>query len=102
MTSTTARKEPMNKDRTSESVGMTFPFKLFEMLEDVEKEGNTGMVSWRHHGHSFTVHEPDVFVEKIMPYYFNQSKYKSFQRQLNLYGFVCIPRGEDKGKTEAC
>ena len=79
---------------------MTFPFKLYEMLEDVEKEGDTTLVSWRPHGKAFTVHKPDEFVEAIMPYYFNQTRYKSFQRQLNLYGFVCIPRGDDKGKDE--
>lgn len=103
MTTTGAKNEAIMEDRrVRECIGMTFPFKLYGMLEDVEKEGDTCMVSWRHHGNAFTVHEPHVFVEKIMPYYFNQSKYKSFQRQLNLYGFVCIPRGEDKGKTAAC
>jgi hypothetical protein len=98
----------MKDRRTLECIGMmTFPFKLYEMLQDVDKGGvhhsSTRMplvVSWRHHGNAFTVHEPEIFVKKIMPHYFNQSKYKSFQRQLNLYGFVCIPRGEDKGKCD--
>ena len=67
------------------------------MLEDMAQEGDDSIVSWRPHGKAFTVHRPDEFVEKIMPYYFKQSRYKSFQRQLNLYGFVCLPRGDDKG-----
>jgi hypothetical protein len=30
---------------------------------------------------------PDLFVERIMKHFFNQTKYKSFQRQVNLWGF---------------
>jgi len=33
------------------------------------------------------VHNPDIFVNKIMKSHFQQTKYKSFQRQLNLWGF---------------
>lgn len=87
----------MQDRRTRECMGMTFPFKLYEMLQDAEKDGETCIVSWRHHGNSFTIHEPAIFCENIMPYYFDQGKYKSFQRQLNLYGFVWL-RGEGKGK----
>lgn len=33
------------------------------------------------------VHIPEAFVEKVMKNHFQQTKYKSFQRQLNLWGF---------------
>jgi len=61
-------------------VATPFPWKLHEMLEDAATEGNEHIVSWQTHGHSFIVHKPKVFVEKIMPTYFNQSKFASFQR----------------------
>jgi hypothetical protein len=32
-----------------------------------------------------------------MPLYFRQSKITSFQRQLNLYGFIRITQGLDRG-----
>jgi HSF-type DNA-binding len=33
------------------------------------------------------VHKPEAFVDKVMKNHFQQTKYKSFQRQLNLWGF---------------
>ena len=36
------------------------------------------------------------FVSTIMPIFFNQSKFASFQRQLNLYGFSRFANGPDK------
>lgn len=78
-------------------VATPFPWKLHEMLDASYEEGNEWIVSWQPHGRSFTVHKPKIFVEKIMPTYFNQSKYASFQRQLNLYGFSRLTSGKDKG-----
>lgn len=64
-----------------------FPWKLHEMLEKAELEGKEAIVSWMPSGRAFRVHQPEVFVKDIMTNHFQQSKYKSFQRQLNLWGF---------------
>ena len=74
-----------------------FPWKLHDMLERVDIDGFEHIVSWQPHGRSFMVHKPDEFVEQVMPVYFNQTKFASFQRQLNLYGFRRITQGRDKG-----
>lgn len=76
---------------------LPFLWKLHEMLDDVEKTGDDHIVSWMPDGASFRVHKPKSFVQKIIPYYFNQSKFKSFQRQLHLYEFVRTPRGINAG-----
>ena len=75
-----------------------FPWKLHEMLDLVERQGDEHIVSWLPGGRSFRVHMPELFVERIMKLCFNQTKYKSFQRQLNLWGFErnsteCIEKG---------
>ena len=74
-----------------------FPFKLHRMLEDVERDCNTHIVSWLSHGRAFCVHKPKDFVTDIMPKYFRQTKITSFQRQLNLYGFNRLTKGVDSG-----
>ena len=56
----------------------------------MEKESKLELkqiVSWMPHGKAFKVHNPTDFVNYIMPQFFSQSKYTSFQRQLNMYGF---------------
>mmetsp|Transcript_31020 Transcript_31020/g.74944 ORF Transcript_31020/g.74944 Transcript_31020/m.74944 type:complete len:518 (-) Transcript_31020:411-1964(-) len=78
-------------------VSTPFPWKLHIMLEAIDKEGDTNVVTWLSHGKAFIVHKPKDFVNEIMPKFFNQSKYASFQRQLNLYGFQRLLTGPDKG-----
>jgi hypothetical protein len=67
------------------------------MLSRVTEEGIDDVVSWLPHGRSFIVHDKRKFVEEIMPRFFHQSKFTSFQRQLNLYGFVRLTAGRDRG-----
>jgi hypothetical protein len=76
---------------------IAFPVRLFDMLTDVEAQGQTSIVSWLSHGRALRVHDPDAFVTKILPLYFKQSKITSFQRQLNVYGFRRIVFGRDAG-----
>ena len=45
----------------------------------------------------FVVHDKKQFVDKILSLWFRQSKWASFQRQLNMYGFKRLSSGPDKG-----
>jgi hypothetical protein len=67
------------------------------MLGDAAKIGHGSIVSWQPHGMSFRVHQPEVFTRTVMSRYFKQTKYKSFLRQLHIYGFHRIAKGRDRG-----
>jgi hypothetical protein len=69
---------------------LKFPCKLYRLLMETESRGLTHIVSWHKEGKSFRVHDQESFVEEILPRYFKKSKYRSFQRQCNLYGFSRI------------
>mmetsp|Transcript_11729 Transcript_11729/g.17205 ORF Transcript_11729/g.17205 Transcript_11729/m.17205 type:complete len:185 (+) Transcript_11729:79-633(+) len=96
-----------NKDDSSSSddgqtvarggVATPFPWKVYDMLETAEVDGFEDLVSWIPHGRAFMVHHPQKFVEQVMPIWFSQTKFASFQRQLNLYGFRRLTTGRDKG-----
>ncbi|CAJ1954840.1 unnamed protein product [Cylindrotheca closterium] len=73
-----------------------FPLKLHSMLEAVQSEGLEHIVSWQPHGRCFVVHDAKKFVA-ILEQHFKISKVSSFQRQLNLYGFQRLTKGQDKG-----
>ncbi|CAJ1934572.1 unnamed protein product [Cylindrotheca closterium] len=62
------------------------------MLETVEKEGNTSIISWLpgHPQDAFKVHKKEEFMEHVLPRFFDQTKFKSFLRQLNVWGFERI------------
>lgn len=78
-------------------VSVSFPLKLHQVLEQVEVDGHSHVVSWQPHGRCFVIHKPKEFTDHIMPHYFRQTKLTSFQRQLNLYGFQRLTRGADSG-----
>lgn len=73
-----------------------FPWKLHRVLEESEPCGFNDIVSWQGN-RSFKVHDPKNFEKSIMKKFFNQTRYKSFQRQLNIYGFERITVGTDIG-----
>lgn len=75
----------------------TFPMKLHSLLERVEADGYSHIISWQPHGRCFIVHNPKEFADAILPSYLRQAKLTSFQRQLNLYGFARLTRGKDAG-----
>mmetsp|Transcript_118017 Transcript_118017/g.176319 ORF Transcript_118017/g.176319 Transcript_118017/m.176319 type:complete len:378 (+) Transcript_118017:96-1229(+) len=74
-----------------------FPWKLHELLDVAEADAFTNIVSWLPNQHSFRVHDIQKFVDHIMKRFFKQTKYKSFQRQLNMWGFERILNGPEKG-----
>lgn len=75
----------------------TFPFKLYRVLADAEKDGNEGIISFCSQGRAFFILRPEEFTKKIMPKYFTTTRMASFQRQLNIYGFRRIKEGHNKG-----
>jgi len=80
-------------------VTIPFPSKLYKMLDHIHsKEPELAeIVSWQPHGRCFLVHKPKAFAENVLAMFFQQKKYASFQRQLNLYGFSRITKGPDRG-----
>lgn len=78
--------KPPNRRRGG--ITVTFPQKLHAMLCEIERDGQmSSIVSWHPEGKSFLIHNTTGFVAKILPTYFRQSKFQSFQRQLNAYSF---------------
>jgi hypothetical protein len=75
----------------------SFPIKLHTLLEDASRLGFDDVVCWQPGGASFKVLQPKRFDSEIMKNYFQQTKYKSFQRQLNIYGFRRVHHGPFKG-----
>lgn len=77
-----------------------FPQRLMKILDDSEL---TDVISWLPHGRSFVIIRPDVFSEKVLPRYFpstdsrSSTKYPSFTRKLNRWGFRQATRGPDTG-----
>ena len=72
--------------------GTNFPSKLYEILS---RNDIADIISWSPHGRSWKVHKPKVFEERIIPQYFRHSKYNSFTRQVNGWGFHRITQGAD-------
>jgi hypothetical protein len=77
-----------------------FPWRLHKMLEDMEAKGLSWIVSWLPDGRSFQVHCSAKFVEMVSTDYFRHKRFKSFQRQLYLYGFKSLEDAVKRGTSD--
>lgn len=71
-----------------------FPAKMMAILS---RPDLSHIVSWLPHGRSWKVHKPREFECKVIPTYFEHSKFSSFIRQANGWGFRrMISKGPDR------
>ena len=73
-----------------------FPGRLHDLLEYVESQNMSHIVSWCRNGTAFMVHRPDELLQ-LLSFYFGQTKYRSFTRQLNMWSFEREEYGHYKG-----
>lgn len=93
------RTQPESYDSSSSgsspcSVGLpsalkfAFPTKLYAMLELADSIPDfSKAITWLPHGRAFLIIDEVAFMQKIVPYFFNQTHLRSFNRQLHLWGF---------------
>jgi len=72
----------------------SFPVQLMEILS---REGYSNIIMWLPHGKSFIVKDKKKFISIVSPCYFQETKFESFLRKLNRWGFVRISTGDEKG-----
>jgi hypothetical protein len=60
-----------------------FPGKLHDLLTYAERNGLDYIISWVHGGKAFMVNNQYQLLQ-ILPIFFGQTKFRSFQRQLNV------------------
>mmetsp|Transcript_13445 Transcript_13445/g.27218 ORF Transcript_13445/g.27218 Transcript_13445/m.27218 type:complete len:268 (-) Transcript_13445:150-953(-) len=58
--------------------------KTYEMVDDPRTDN---VVCWAEDGNGFIVKNADVFCSKVLPTYFRTKRFRSFVRNLNMYGF---------------
>lgn len=70
-----------------------FLHKLWTML-DPSREDNSNILCWDREGDKFHVLDIQAMETHILPRYFRHSKFSSFQRQLNYFGFKKVGKGK--------
>jgi hypothetical protein len=77
-------------------IGICSKWQLMDILNNDEEHGDN--IAWLPHGRGFMIYKKKLFETKIMPKYFHKnSKYTSFTRKLNRWGFVRVTRGPEMG-----
>jgi hypothetical protein len=67
------------------------------MLVEIEDSPESSVVAFLPHGRAFMVHDAEALVTKVLPKYFGPATWRSFVRQLSLFGFRRVMTGSDFG-----
>lgn len=66
-------------------------------MEILGSDEAADIISWLPHGKGFLIYKKKKFATDILPKFFKQSKYTSFTRKLNRWGFIRVTRGPETG-----
>jgi len=77
----------------SNMIVQKLPVKLVAILND---QASQDIVSWLPHGRAWKIQNTYLFVNQVLPNYFEKPNYNSFIRLTNAWGFRRITRGVDK------
>eukprot|EP00467_Chlorarachnion_reptans_P024106 CAMPEP_0114512650 /NCGR_PEP_ID=MMETSP0109-20121206/15100_1 /TAXON_ID=29199 /ORGANISM="Chlorarachnion reptans, Strain CCCM449" /LENGTH=326 /DNA_ID=CAMNT_0001692371 /DNA_START=65 /DNA_END=1045 /DNA_ORIENTATION=- len=58
--------------------------KTYDMVDDPRTDK---IICWAEDGNGFIVRDPEAFCSQILPTYFRTKRFRSFVRNLNMYGF---------------
>jgi len=76
-------------------VPQQFPRRLYKMLQSESGNPSHNIIKWSESGGAFQIADISTFSSLVLPMYFKTSKFSSFQRNLNLYGFSKVRKGPD-------
>jgi hypothetical protein len=65
-----------------------FVGRVYTMLEDATAKGFDDIIRWEPDGQSFKVHKVKEFEAKVQPTYLNQTRIRSFQRNVRTPRFI--------------
>jgi hypothetical protein len=75
----------------------TFYLINYQLMDILANEEYTEVISWLPHGNGFAIHKKKTFASEILPRHFKASKFTSFTRKLNRWGFTRAARGPETG-----
>ena len=67
----------VNNELAHSASDRNFPVKLHFMLNELESDGLSHIVSWQPHGRCFVVHKQEDFVSTILPMYVSGREYQN-------------------------
>jgi HSF-type DNA-binding len=80
----TMRAQPRRrKESTSKGDEPIFLRKTFDLISSCD----SSLAGWSRSGETFIIKDPERFASEVIPVFFKHSKFSSFVRQLNFYGF---------------
>jgi hypothetical protein len=79
--------------------GLLFPWQLHQMLDEAAKDKHVrrNVIFWQSDNVSFSIHDKEQFVSKILSKYLPGFTWDEFVRKLSVWGFVLFTSGTQKG-----
>eukprot|EP00536_Pseudo-nitzschia_multiseries_P002968 jgi/Psemu1/184836/e_gw1.42.28.1 len=66
-------------------------------MEILTNDEDSDTIAWLPHGRSFIIYKKKKFAAQVLVKYFKATKFTSFTRKLNRWGFTRVTRGTEMG-----